>query len=176
MNKHAANALTTAISISAVVFSTACQQSSTSGKHSAGIASRSIRAAPIAGLNAFYKFDEASGTVAMDFSANGFNGTLVNSPTRVPIGFINSDLSFSGVNDYVNVPHNAALDSYPLTVSTWIKTNASSTSGERGIVNKYVAFSSNGYTIHMNNGNLCAWYFRDASNYVYDNSGCQFNV
>ncbi len=112
----------------------------------------------------------------MDFSANGFNGTLVNSPTRVPIGFINSDLSFSGVNDYVNVPHNAALDSYPLTVSTWIKTNASSTSGERGIVNKYVAFSSNGYTIHMNNGNLCAWYFRDASNYVYDNSGCQFNL
>ena len=112
----------------------------------------------------------------MDFSANGFNGTLVNSPTRVPIGFINSDLSFSGVTDYVNVPHNAALDSYPLTVSTWIKTNASSTSGERGIVNKYVAFSSNGYTIHMNNGNLCAWYFRDASNYVYDNSGCQFNL
>src|SRR5207245_2741765 len=49
-------------------------------------------------------------------------------------------------------------------------------SGVRGVANKYVAGSYNGYNVFLNNGNLCAWYIRDPGNYVYDGSGCPFNV
>jgi hypothetical protein len=57
-----------------------------------------------------------------------------------------------------------------LTVAAWIKT--SSASGVRGIVNKYVGGSYNGYNLFMNDGALCAWYIRSSSNYAYDGGGC----
>lgn len=41
----------------------------------------SIPLIPTAGLLAEYRFDEGAGTTLTDYSGNGFNGTLVNSPT-----------------------------------------------------------------------------------------------
>ena len=67
------------------------------------------------------------------------------------------------------MPHTAVLDAYPLTLAVWVKTGAT---GLRGIVNKYLPASMNGYQIFTNGGNLCAWYFKDASDYVWDGTGC----
>ena len=78
-----------------------------------------------------------------------------------------SELSFDGVNDYVQVSHDAALDAYPLTVSTLVKTTSASTFST-GIVNKYVSGSFNGYNVYMSNGHVFAYYFKDASNYCFD--------
>jgi hypothetical protein len=75
-----------------------------------------------------------------------------------------------GVNDYVSIPHAAALDAFPLTASVWFKTR--STTGVRGLVNKYVGASYNGYQLFLNKGRLCAWYLRDTRSYVYDGSAC----
>ncbi|MBI2116976.1 MAG: hypothetical protein HYT85_18115 [candidate division NC10 bacterium] len=125
------------------------------------------------GLVGYWKVDEGSGTTATDSSGNGNTGTLMNGPTWT-VGKLNSALSFDGLTNYVSVPHTAALDAYPLSVAVWMKT--ASTSGVRGIVNKYAAGSFNGYQLFMNNGNLCAWYLRDTSNYVYDGGGCTFNL
>ncbi len=66
------------------------------------------------------------------------------------------------------------LDSYPMTLSTWFKTT--STSGTHGIINKYVANSHNGYQLFMSSGKLCAWYFRDSSDYVWDGSNCTLPI
>ncbi len=120
-----------------------------------------------------WRFDEGSGTTAVDSSGSGHDGTLVGGPVWTT-GRLGQGLSFDGVDDRVDVAHAADLDAYPLSVAAWFKT--SSGSGVRGIVGKYVAGSYNGYNLFLNDGSLCAWYLRDDSNYVYDGSGCTFGL
>lgn len=133
------------------------------------------QAGPIAlsGLVGFWPLDDGSGTTAADASGNNNTGTLINGPAWTA-GRISQALSFDGINEYVNVPHAPALNAYPLTLAAWFKTN--STSGVRGIVNKYVVGSFNGYQVFLNDGKLCAWYLRDAATYVYGGGGCTFSV
>jgi len=42
----------------------------------------------------------------------------------------------------------------------------------QGIVNKYTPGSFSGYQLFMNAGSLCAWYFRDSTNNIWDGTGC----
>ncbi|MBI2116975.1 MAG: hypothetical protein HYT85_18110 [candidate division NC10 bacterium] len=132
-----------------------------------------LASSPNPGLAAYWAFEEGTGTTAADSSGNGNTGTLVNGPAWTA-GRIGQGLAFDGLTNYVTVPSTAALNAYPLTVAVWMKTD--STTGVRGVVNKYLAGSYNGYQVFLNNGNLCAWYLRDAANYVYDGSGCPFNL
>jgi hypothetical protein len=125
------------------------------------------------GLVGYWKFDDASGTTATDSSGAGNTGTLVNGPTWTT-GKVGSALAFDGLSEYVNVPSTAALNAFPLTVAVWLKT--STASGVRGVVTKYTGGAYNGYDVFLSNGNLCAWYIRDTANFVYDGSGCPFNV
>ena len=75
---------------------------------------------PTAGLVAHWKFDENSGTNAVD-SAGTNIGTLINGPLWVP-GITNSALQFDGVNDYVAVPDSAAVRlQAPFSISLWLK-------------------------------------------------------
>jgi hypothetical protein len=115
-----------------------------------------------------WMLDESSGAVAADSSGNGGTGTLLNGPLHVP-GRLGEALSFDGVDESVSVPHAAVLDAYPLTVSLWVSTAAGTLSS---LVNKYLPSSLSGYQVFTSGGNLCAWYFKDASNYVWDGSGC----
>jgi hypothetical protein len=128
--------------------------------------------APATVLAGHWKLDEGLGTTASDSSGNGHTGTLINGPAWTT-GGINYALSFDGVDDYVHVPHATALDAYPLSIAVWTKTAAT---GANGIVNKYVPGSRNGYQVFASSGNLCAWYFKDASNYIWDGTGCSLPV
>jgi hypothetical protein len=123
------------------------------------------------GLVGFWRFEESAGT-ALDSTPNHYDGTLVNGPLHSQ-GWSGQGLQFDGQDDLVNVPHRAALNGFPLTVVASVKTLAT---GIHGIVNKYYPSSLNGYQIFTNGGNLCAWYFRDASNYVYDGTSCTLAV
>jgi len=125
-------------------------------------------AAPASDPVGYWMLDESSGLLAADSSGNGGTGTLLNGPLRVP-GRLGAALSFNGMDQSVSVPHAAVLDAYPLTVSLWVSTTASTLSG---LVNKYLPASLSGYQVFTNGGSLCAWYFRDASNYVWDGTGC----
>src|SRR6267378_1740967 len=125
------------------------------------------------GLVGYWTFDAGSGTTALDSSGNGNTGTLVNGPTWTT-GKLALALAFDGLSNYVNVPHAGALDAYPLTIAAWIKTTAST--GVRGIVNKYVAGTTNGYQVFLNDGSLCAWYLRDTLNYVSDGGTCPLST
>lgn len=64
----------------------------------------------------------------------------------------------------VSVP---ALNSYPLTVSFWLKTSTID-GNARGLVSKYADGSLNGWSMHLLNGRLRGWYFGSASRYVWD--------
>ncbi|UCF20249.1 MAG: LamG domain-containing protein, partial [Gemmatimonadota bacterium] len=68
-----------------------------------------------------WRFDEGSGTVAADASGNGNLGTLMNGPIWVP-GYSGTALSFDGIDDYVLVPDDDALNMVAdFTISVWVK-------------------------------------------------------
>ncbi len=81
-----------------------------------------------------------------------------------------SELSFDGVNDYVEVANASSLNAFPLTVSALVKTSSAGT-GNYGIVSKYLAGSYNGYNLFMSGGHVYAFYFADNSNYCFDFGG-----
>ena len=102
------------------------------------------------GLAGYWRFDETNGPTARDagtgFRDGAWNGGVVSIPsgvgtTRLPLG---STLALDG-GGYVQVPHATALDSFPLTVAAWVRTTNTDAS-VRGIVNKYLDASGNGYS------------------------------
>ena len=119
------------------------------------------------GLVGYWRFNDGSGTIATDSSGVSGPGTLINGPVWTS-GRLGQALSFNGVNAYVDVASNPSLNAYPSTIALWFKTAA--TTGVSGILSKATAGS--GYAIYLSNGNLCATFFRDASNRVDDGSGC----
>ena len=120
-----------------------------------------------------WQFDAGSGATATDSSGNGHTGTLVKAPGWAT-GVAGDALSFNGSTQYVSVSNVSYLDRYPMTVNLWFKTAASS--GVQGLVNKYVQGTRNGYRVFLYNGKLCAWYFRDSNDYIWDGSGCTLRV
>ena len=71
------------------------------------------------GLVGYWAFDEASGSVALDGSGLGNNGTITRA-VRVP-GYSGGALSFSGSRTSVDIPNNSSLNfSGPITLSAWI--------------------------------------------------------
>ena len=58
---------------------------------------------------AHYGFDEGSGSVALDGSGNGNDGTLIGGPVRVA-GTSGGALQFTSAATYVSVPNNASLN------------------------------------------------------------------
>jgi hypothetical protein len=123
---------------------------------------------PASGPVGHWTLDETSGALAADSSGNGDSGTLLNGPLHIA-GRLGQALSFNGVDEAVSIPHAAALDAYPITISLWMSTT---TGALGGLVNKYLPSSFSGYQVFTSGGNLCAWYFRDASSYIWDGSGC----
>ncbi|MBI2358775.1 MAG: LamG domain-containing protein, partial [Deltaproteobacteria bacterium] len=123
---------------------------------------------PTDSLAGHWKLDEGNSTNAGDSSGNGNTGKLKGRPTWTT-GKEGFAVAFDGTNDYVSIPNDASLNAYPLTIAAWIKTSAT---GLQGIVNKYSRNSFKGYQLLSNGGNLCAWYFKDKSNYIGDGTDC----
>lgn len=119
-------------------------------------------------LLGFWNLDEPQGDTAADASGNGRSASLVNGATST-IGVEGQALELDGIDDYAVVAHDPGLNAYPLSIAFWFKTDAI---GQRSLVNKYLPASFNGYQIFMDEGNLCAWYFRDSNNHVWDGSNC----
>jgi hypothetical protein len=127
--------------------------------------------AGLGGLVGSWNLSDA-GTMAMDATANHYDGSLAAGAAWAS-GWLGQGIAFDGVNDYVYVPHHSALNAYPMTIVVSVKTAAT---GLAGIVNKYYPSSSNGYQIFTNGGKLCAWYFKDAQNNIFDGTGCTLAV
>ncbi len=74
------------------------------------------------GLVGWWKFDEGTGTAALDSSGNGNHGTIYNGAAYVP-GVSGTALEFDGTDDYVEVPHSSSLNAgNQITVEFWMKT------------------------------------------------------
>jgi len=79
-----------------------------------------VGAIPLPALQAFLKFDEASGTSAADATGNGWTGTLVNGGTWVA-GYSNNAVNLSGSNQYVTLPAGIVSNLNDFTISAWVK-------------------------------------------------------
>jgi hypothetical protein len=105
------------------------------------------------GLQALYKFDEGSGTIANDSSGNGNNGTI--SGATWATGKSGSGLSFDG-NDYVNKATPSAVLKPSLEVATaaWIKMSGTDTGGAE------IVSMGDSYAIRVQtNGNIQFFYY-----------------
>ena len=72
-----------------------------------------------------------------------------------------------GTISRVEVPHDNALNVFPLTVSFWL--NSSDTDPlVRGLVTKYADGSLNGYGLFLYQGHVRGWYFAGGPNYIWD--------
>jgi len=79
-----------------------------------------------AGLVGYWKFDDGSGSSAVDSSVNNNTGTLINGPTWAT-GRIGGALSFDGINDAVQIG-TSDFNVSEGTVSLWIYANNFSSS------------------------------------------------
>jgi hypothetical protein len=74
---------------------------------------------------AYWKFDDASGTTAIDSSGRGHNGTLVNGPAWKSSSLCKSGgcLYFDGLTDHVTVPDSDDFNfgAGDLTIDFWVK-------------------------------------------------------
>ena len=75
------------------------------------------------GASAYWRLGELHGTTAAD-EKGAYNGRYMNGPTLGQVGALSGDpnpaVTFDGVNDYVRVPYNAALNASVLSVETWV--------------------------------------------------------
>lgn len=72
-------------------------------------------------LKAHWKFDEGSGTTALDSSGNNNTATLINGPVWT-VGVLNGALQFDGNNDYVNTTYTQSPQA--LTITAWVKVDS----------------------------------------------------
>jgi len=69
-------------------------------------------------LVAWWPLDEGAGTIAMDASGNGNDGTVEGGAVWVP-GVLGTALEFNGSNSYVNAPH-ISFNDRSFTIAMWI--------------------------------------------------------
>ena len=109
---------------------------------------------PPAGMVLWLPFDELSGPTALN-TAGGNNGTLMNTTSRNPSGYVNRSLCFDGVANYVKVPDYPAINpgTGDFSLDAWVKRSPNSGTAPRIIVDKrsstYV-----GYSLCISFGNL----------------------
>ncbi len=128
-------------------------------------------------LTGYWKFDEAGGTLAKDFSGYQNNGTLTNVDFNASSGWYNgsscrygSCLRADGVNDYVAVPDDRNVrGNTDFALAAWI--NPNSVSGTRRLIWKSDGNANfNGYYLGLS-GSSAACGFGDGTNGVEPTGG-----
>jgi hypothetical protein len=100
----------------------------------------------------YWPLDATSGTVAVDATGNGNNGT-VNGATWNASGQINGCLNFNGVNDSVQIGNTISND---FSIAFWVKTTQAGGTGQwyhgAGLVDGDVPFVSNDFGTAVSGG------------------------
>ena len=97
----------------------------------------------------YWALDETNGTVAIDLSGHGNNGTVVDAAWN-PHGKINGCLSFNGSNSYVQVNRDITND---FSIAFWVQTTATANAGSwregSGLVDGSVSEGANDFGVAL---------------------------
>lgn len=117
---------------------------------------------------AYWKLNEGSGNIAYDSSGNNNDGTIKGATWVTGINGSGYALNFNGVDDSVSIPFKLSPSPSSLTVSAWINSNFSSSTGTilyNGQGGEFSLFSGNasgmppndiaGFNVKLTDGN---WY------------------
>lgn len=111
-----------------------------------------------AGLVAYYKLNEGSGTTAANSTATaGLNGTLVNSPSWIatPVEYKSNALNFDGTDDQVIAPAASQYDLSTGTVECWINPAV------LDVINRHIvgnrSISGSRYSFHISSTAIGLW-------------------
>ena len=130
-------------------------------------------AAPPNDYVAYWKFDDAAGSVALDSSANNHDGTLSckSDPPPAPpcstlpqwtaTGKVGGALTFDGVDDYVDLGDLSAY-THPISISFWYYLPDNTSRGQTFLANGSMPGFGNVYpyyVIHTNNGGSLHFYY-----------------
>lgn len=111
--------------------------------------------------------NEGTETASLRLVATG-NARVAGPPLEVvlqappPFG---QAMEFNGVDQFVSIPHDPALNSFPLTISFWLQTTQ--LDSFIGLVAKYVSGSGNGWDVHLSDGRLRSFHFVDWGSAIY---------
>ncbi|MCZ7622073.1 MAG: hypothetical protein M5U24_06240 [Candidatus Kuenenia sp.] len=97
------------------------------------------------GLQAFYAFDDGSGTIATDTSGNNKNGTITGAAWTT--GKNGGALSFNGTSNYVSIP---PLNHDEISVSAWFYRNSVDTAEPDTILGGWSWDKVEGYGLYFN--------------------------
>jgi concanavalin A-like lectin/glucanase superfamily protein len=126
------------------------------------------------GLVGWWKFNEGSGTTAIDSSGNGFNGTLIGGPTYVTGKIGAYALSLDGINDTImaNTTY-ATLDSH--TMCMWIRPNFGDTdTSNQKIFDRQQTPGDNNRIANISwNGSGNQWYTDSRAAWAYSTADSQ---
>ncbi len=95
---------------------------------------------------AYWAFNEMKGETASDSSGNGHDGTLIGDPQWVD-GYFGGGLEFDQVQDEVNIPYNADLNSEVFTICAWANVEPGS-SNHRAVVSSRDDFPQRGFIFY----------------------------
>ena len=101
-----------------------------------------------AGLVAYYRMNESSGTTTANSSANvtGIDGTLVNAPARTasPVQFATASVNFDGIDDNISIPAATSLNiTAAITLEAWVYPTKNA--GVQNVISKSSNTQNNGY-------------------------------
>jgi hypothetical protein len=122
------------------------------------------------GLVGHWSFDEVNGTTVKDSSGNDRHGTLVNmdSATDYVDGKVNKAIDLDGSNDYVSIPHSAAVDiRRTISVSLWVNFNQLPPNVASMI------YKGNGVTESSNGRTYSFWAYPDGHLHLTSSDGSQ---
>jgi len=102
------------------------------------------------GLVGYWRFDEGSNNVAIDYSGNNNNGTIVGPSWQNQSNCrLGNCLSFNGLDQYVTISHNNAFVPSSLTIAAWVKPN--NFSSYMQVVSKFSETSNFSYQLNITN-------------------------
>jgi len=98
------------------------------------------------GLVSSYQMSDGSGTTVTDNSGNGYTGTVGSGTSWVssPIQYAGNAISFDGIDDYIQIPNQAALDiTTAITLEAWVY--ATNNVGIQNVICKSSFSENSGY-------------------------------
>lgn len=96
------------------------------------------------------------------------------SSPQTPVPAAGNALQFTGADGLVTVPHDPALNAWPLTVMAWINTTQSA-GAYPTMIAKYQGGQAHGYALALDAGRFTPWYYVDGNNHVEELTGAQLD-